>query len=207
MTTSDRPSVVIVDDHELFRQGLHALLDRDFRVTGSGGSGKDARTLSERLQPDLLILDVETGSEPAEAVIRTVRRSAPGVVIFVLTMHDDAILRRQLLSAGATDFATKAIDRRELIGRLRAAVRSGPAAVSRSQLAGESVLTQRELEVLRLVAAAASNRDIGRRLAISEGTVKRHLANIFAKLGAASRIDAVARARLHGLLQAPSDVV
>lgn len=195
-----RPSAVLIDDHDLFRQGLEALLEHDFEIRATASRSADARRLCESHQPDLLILDVETGSDPVEPTIRRIRRSTPSVVVFVLTMHDDPVLRRQLLAAGATDYATKAIDRGELVVRLRSAIRTGPAAVGRLDPLADGVLTQRELEVLRLVAAAASNKDIGRALTISDGTVKRHLANIFLKLGAISRIDAVRKSRLHGLL-------
>lgn len=194
------PSLVIIDDHELFRQGLEALLVPDFEILGVGADSSDAVLLCKEKDPDLLLLDVELGSDPAETTIRTIRRTNPGTVIVVLTMFDDAVLRRQLLQAGASDYVTKAIDHQSLANRMRVALLEGPTATNVAIPQAGGLLSPRELEVLRLVAAASSNREISTHLSISEGTVKRHIANIYGKIGAVSRVDAVTRASRYGLL-------
>lgn len=197
---ASRPSVVLIDDHELFRQGLSSLLNPDFDVLAVGADSRSAIDLCRSHKPDLLILDVELGADPAERTIRALRRSSPEIVIVVLTMFKDAVLQRQLLKAGASDFITKTIDHDGLVVRLRAALRAGPASSAYVPEETAGLLSQRELEVLRLLAAAASNREIANQLSISEGTVKRHAANMYAKLGAVSRIDAVAKAGRYNLL-------
>lgn len=197
---SYRPSMVIVDDHELFRQGLQALLAPEFEIVGVGSSSRDALLLCEAADPDLLLLDVELASIPAEVTIRSIRRSRPGVTIVILTMFDDAVLRRQLLLAGASEYVTKSVGHLQLTERVRQALLTGPAAASPVSPAKSTLLSPRELEVLRLVAAAASNRDISLQLLISEATVKRHVANIYVKIGAASRVDVVMKAGRLGLL-------
>lgn len=200
MTTVERPTVVIVDDHELFRQGLQALLASQFEVLGVGATGQDAVQLCLDTAPDLLVLDVELGDVPAEQTVRAVRRTSPAVVIVILTMFRDVVLQQQLLRAGASDFVTKTVDQSTLVEHLRKGLVAGPARAHADVPEEEGVLSRRELEVLRLISGAASNRDIALQLSISEATVKRHVANIFLKLGAVSRIDAVLKARLLGVL-------
>lgn len=200
MTTREvRPSIVVIDDHELFRQGLTSLLKSDFNMLAVGADSKSAVELCRSHKPDLIILDVELGADPAERTIRALRHSSPEVVVVVLTMFKDGVLRRQLLRAGASDFITKTIDRDGLVVRLHAALQAGPVASTHKPEEPAGLLSQRELEVLRLLAAAASNREIASELSISEGTVKRHAANMYAKLGAVSRIDAVAKAGRYNL--------
>ncbi len=197
----DKPSLVIVDDHQLFREGLQALLVTDFDIVGVGSTSLDAIRLCEAEDPDLLLLDVELASDPAETTIRSIRRNRPGVTIVILTMFDEPVLRRQLLLAGASEYLTKSIDHQRLTDKVRRALLSGPAAASPGGLVKSDLLSPRESEVLRLVAAAASNREISLQLSISEGTVKRHVANIYLKIGAVSRVDAVTKAKRFGLLR------
>jgi DNA-binding NarL/FixJ family response regulator len=196
-----RPTVVLIDDHELFRQGLRALLEGDFKVVAVEGTSAKAIRLSQRMHPDLLLLDVELNDAPAEQTVRTIRRVAPTVVIVILTMFGDAILKRQLLAAGASDFVSKTVGPQELTTRLREALSSGPADTEVIEVAIAGPLSRRELEVLRLIAAAASNRDIALELSISESTVKRHTANMYLKLAATSRLDAVIKAKRLGLIR------
>jgi DNA-binding NarL/FixJ family response regulator len=186
-------TVVLADDHALFRKGVRALIERDFDVVGEASDGDAAIRLAVDTAPDVLLLDVEMPGPPPEQTISTVRRRSPTTAVLILTMHTDAVLQRQLLRAGASAFADKSISE-DALHRLIAAARPQAAslpdeALQKSQ--PDRVLTDRELEVIRMIAQAYTNREISKRLNITEGTVKRHTTNIYAKLHATSRIDAV----------------
>ncbi len=184
-------TIVLADDHALFRTGVRGLIERDVTVVVEAGDGPEAIALVESLHPDVLLLDVEMPGGSAERTISTVRRRSPGTAVVVLTMHTDAVLQRQLLRAGASAFVSKNIDERALIELIVAAEPARAAASAAAPAPAAGILTDRELEVIRMIAQAYTNREIGARLNITEGTVKRHTTNIYAKLGAASRIDAV----------------
>lgn len=192
--------VVIADDHELFRDGLAALLtsQRTFSVFAQVSDGPSAVAAVEDFQPDLLVLDVEMGEWPVDRTIRSVRRSVPSLCVAVLTMHADRILRDQTLRAGADAFLTKDMPGRELFQELTKALdRSTPRSLSEPE---RGILSPREREVLLALGQAMSNKQIALWLSISEGTVKRHTGNIYEKLGARSRIDAVRKAKILGVL-------
>ncbi|GAA4156858.1 response regulator transcription factor [Leifsonia shinshuensis] len=196
-------TVVLADDHALFRQGVRALIERDFDVVGEASDGNTAIRLVEETTPDVLLLDVEMPGPPTEQTIRTVRRRSPRTAVVILTMHTDAVLQRQLTRAGASAFANKSISEtalRQLIAAAQPLAATPPDDTSqRNQPDG--VLTERELEVIRMIAQAYTNREISTRLNITEGTVKRHTTNIYAKLGATSRIDAVRKVVRLNLLE------
>jgi DNA-binding NarL/FixJ family response regulator len=200
--------VVLVDDHALFRNGLALLLSQDdrIRVIGEGASSDEAVVLAGELLPDVLLLDVEMDAISAETSIRRIARTAPTVKVIILTMHRDNVLKRQLLSAGASGYVTKDAQGPELVEIILTAHRATAMTTNRDATVDDkgdrsnAILSDRELQVLRLISQAQSNRDIGNRLSISEGTVKRHTTNTYAKLGATSRIDAVRKASRLGLL-------
>jgi len=201
MTTTR--SVVIVDDHRLFREGLHGILSRDatLNVVGEGDSSASARSLVADLRPDVLLLDVEMPGLPAESTVRWVRRTHPDTAVVILTMHVDRILEGRLRAAGAAHYLQKTIASADLLAVVRT-VRPWelvPVGSESSEPAASPLLTARESEVLRLVALAYSNREIGLQLVLAEGTVKRHVSNIFVKLDATSRMGAVRRATALGL--------
>ncbi|MDQ1582484.1 MAG: hypothetical protein QOF36_538 [Microbacteriaceae bacterium] len=205
--------LAIVDDHALFREGVAAILQHDLhiQVVGQGASSDEALELVRRLEPDVLLLDVEIPGDPARATIGRIRRAAPNTGVVVLTMHRDALLRDQLLAAGAVEYVLKTAPSTELVR----AVRRAAAIVRGTEAAGDgppgervqpdrrTVLSRREREVLRHLADARTNREIAREMSIAEGTVKRHTSSIYAKLGARSRMDAVRRAERIGLLAEP----
>jgi DNA-binding NarL/FixJ family response regulator len=196
-------TVVLADDHTLFRKGVRALIDHDFSVVGETSNSEETIGLIDREKPDVLLLDVEMPGSSAEQTLSTVRRRSPSTAVIILTMHTDAILRRQLLRAGASAFADKSIDERSL-RVLIATVQPTPEATSNNaSLPGprDRILTDRELEVITMIAQAYTNREISARLNITEGTVKRHTTNIYAKLGATSRIDAVRKVVRLNLLE------
>ncbi len=201
-------TLVIVDDHDLFREGVAAILRHDPRiaVVGEGSSTGDALELTASLDPDVLLLDVELPGGPARATVARLHRSMPRTRIVMLTMHRDTVLRDELLAGGAFLYLTKTTPSADLV---LAVLRAGAAARGRQDDPTRSVppgrrrgslLSTREEEVLHHLAQARSNRDIAAAMSIAEGTVKRHTSSIYAKLGAKSRMDAVRKAELLGIL-------
>jgi len=200
--TDESRTVVLIDDHGMFRQGIRALIEGRFRIVGEGGSSDEAWTLVSEHAPEVLLLDVEIPGVPAEQTVSRLRRHHPGTAIVILTMHSDAVLERQLLRAGAAEFVTKTVDSEQLIAVIERATPPAdePADSGADAEVTGTILTIREQEVLRMIAQAYSNRDIATSLSIAEGTVKRHTTNMYEKLGATSRIDAVRKAARLGLL-------
>lgn len=195
-------TIVLADDHALFRKGVRALLERDFDVVGEANDGDAAVRLAVDTAPDVLLLDVEMPGPSAEQTINTVRRRSPRTAVVILTMHTDAVLQRQLIRAGASAFADKSISEHALRHLIATAEppQSAPPDEPLQRGHPDRILTDRELEVMRMIAQAYTNREISTRLNITEGTVKRHTTNIYAKLGATSRIDAVRKVVRLGLL-------
>lgn len=192
--------VVIADDHDLFRDGLAAMLAnvRDIEVLELVGTGTDALRATLQSQPDVLLLDVEMPGTPTLSVISRVAIESPPTRILIVTMHRDRVLATQMLNAGAIGFLSKAASSEELVDAIRQAQhrqRRVPPPAAKNQ-----ILSQREVEVLRLIAEGKSNADIAGHLSIAIGTVKRHNSQIFTKLGASSRTDALRRARRLGEL-------
>lgn len=208
--------VLIADDHRLLRETMREMLElQGLTVVGDTGDGVSAVALAKERQPAVVLLDVEMpGHSPVETV-RQLGVVAPTTRVIVLSMHDDPLLVRQMLQAGVAAYLHKSASRENLLAAIRSAVRAGgdrPVTVTvsranRPEVAPETesnrpnLLSRRELEVLTLVGQALSNRQIASRLSITEGTVKRHMRNVFAKLGASSRLDAVNRGAAAGLLR------
>jgi DNA-binding NarL/FixJ family response regulator len=215
---SDAVGVVLVDDHALFRAGLAELLRTvgGHVVLGQGASGDEAVALTREHRPDVVMLDVEMPGPGVSSTIFGILRESPGTKVVVLTVHDDPDVLRQVFDAGASGFLAKsagcaelvaAIDstRREQDGFLLSASRTtSRAVVHRRAAPAESPLTAQERRVLELLAQGQPNRQIAIELFISETTVKRHLTNIYRKLEASSRLQAVSKATQIGLLSAPS---
>lgn len=195
-------SVVLVDDHTLFREGLAELIESDttFHIVAQGSNGADALVLVTEHRPDVLLVDVEMPGPDTREMVSRLRREHPDTRIIVLSMHDKPSLVQGMLERGAAAYLVKTIARQELIAAMRSVVTSRGdilLAVPRHTVdkpLPDRPLTARELEVLQLTALAMSNAQIGKRLQISEGTVKRHLTTVYAKLHAVSRIDAIRKA-------------
>ncbi|MFH8345221.1 response regulator [Streptomyces sp. NPDC018045] len=193
--------VLASDDHGLLRSALCELLDLapGMTVVGQADDGPSAVALAAALRPDLVLLDVEMPGPGPHATLGELLRAVPGVRVVMLTMHSDRKLVDSLLAAGAAGFVHKGVDQDALVAAMRSVMTGGTVICLQGTGAGPVALaeepagplTAREREVLECVAQAMSNRQIGRRLDITEGTVKRHLRNIFAKVGATSRLDAV----------------
>jgi DNA-binding NarL/FixJ family response regulator len=207
---NDRIKVLIVDDHALFREGVAEIFaaEDDITVIGEAEDGFEAVALAEKEQPDVVLLDVEMPVMGAERAIGEILRASPSSKVLVLSMYDEPRLVRKLLSLGAHAYIVKNARREELLAAVRAVhgIQDRVVlSVSRStadRLEGpeKDVLSSRELEVLLLTARGMSNAQIAFHLHISEGTVKRHLTNIYAKLGVSSRADAAKKALMSGLI-------
>jgi DNA-binding NarL/FixJ family response regulator len=200
-----RARILLVDHHAIVRDCLREVLDSyaDLVVVDTAATGAEGVAKSARHLPDIVLLDLELPDGEAVETVRGIRAVAPASRVIILSMSDGPGLLRRLVAEGVRGYLLRSAGRHELV----AAVRSvhGDAermvlSVSRETLArlqsgtGDADLSDREREVLELVAQALSNSQIAGRLAISEATVKRHLRNIFARLGAVSRIDAVNKA-------------
>ncbi|MFD5343821.1 response regulator [Streptomyces anulatus] len=207
-------SLVVVDDHPVVRDGLRGMFAAapGFEVLGEASNGVDALTAVERLDPDVVLMDLRMpGGGGVAAIAELTRRGARSKVL-VLTTYDTDSDTLPAIEAGATGYLLKDAPREELFAAVRAAAdgRSvlSPAVASRlmtrvrTPAAGpaEAALSAREREVLVLVARGTTNREIAAELFISEATVKTHLTHVFAKLGAKDRAAAVAVGYDRGIL-------
>jgi len=204
MAPAEPIRVVLVDDHTLVREGIREILEvnDDIVVVDEAGTSPEVIAAVTRHRPDVVLLDVELpGGEVSDTVAR-MRALAPRTQIIVLSMYDAPQLLRRLISGGIRGYLLKSVDRQELVSAIHSVhVNPGNIVLSVSHesltqmhTSAESRLSQREQEILELVAQALSNGQIATRLGVTEATVKRHLRNIYVKLGAVSRIDAVNKA-------------
>lgn len=203
-------TVLIVDDHPVVRDGLRGMLagEEGFEVVGEAADGAEALALANRLDPQVILMDLRMPGLDGVGAIRRLRARDPRVRVLVLTTFDTDSDVLPAIQAGATGYLLKDTPREELFRAVRAAAR-GDAVLSPSvanRLMGQmrapeqEALSQRELEVLTLVAKGATNREVAAKLFISEATVKTHLVHAFAKLGVSDRAAAVAVALQRGLL-------
>ena len=204
--------VLIADDHTMFRQGLGEMLqtDEDIEIVGQAENGAEAVALARELLPDIVILDVEMPVMGAAEAMDSLLRLQPRPRIVVVTMHDDPSLVRELLALGASAYLVKSASMNELISAVHTAAENPedpheenvvmvvPRETLRQVEKGAEHLSARELEIVLFVARGLSNRQISRTLHLSEATVKRHLANIYPKIGVSSRGEATRKALSEG---------
>jgi DNA-binding NarL/FixJ family response regulator len=195
--------VVLADDHTMFREGMASILASrgDVEVVGHGPHGRDAVDLVERHRPDVVITQIEHHPKRAEEILSAMRSASPNSRIVVLTMFDNLHYVRTLTRLGIDAYVHKSSSVDELLATVSTLSRDPEGdnvvvSMPRGSLerlgdGHESALSDRELEVLVLVARGLSNRQVATQLHISEATVKRHLANIYEKVGVGSRSDAV----------------
>jgi DNA-binding NarL/FixJ family response regulator len=202
--------VLIVDDHPVVRDGLRGMLagDPQFEVLGEAATGIEAVTVAEARQPDVVLMDLRMPQMDGVTAIAMLRERGVPSRVLVLTTYDTDSDVLPAIEAGATGYLLKDAPREELFRAVRAAAR-GEAVLSPSvatRLMGQlrtparEPLSQRELEVLGLIAQGSTNREAASQLFISEATVKTHLLHIYAKLGVNDRASAVAAAFERGLL-------
>jgi DNA-binding NarL/FixJ family response regulator len=211
MVTSDHEiRILISDDHTLFREGIAEILahEPDLVIVGQADSGSGTVAVAQRLLPDVILLDVEMPGPGPEETVRELLHVVPATRIVMLTMHDDPRLVERLITAGAHAYVVKGAERAELLGAIRGVMKSDDHVVisisrdsiSRFREVVTSPLSSRELQVLTAVSAGLTNAQIATRLFISEGTVKRHLTNIYMKLEVTTRVNAINKAVSIGLI-------
>ena len=213
-----RIRVLLADDHAVLRAGLRVLINGqpDMEVVGEASTGEEAWRQADAVKPDVVLLDLTMpGMGGIEATERIVR-DCPGVRVLVLTMHDDVAYLRSVLAAGAASYVLKRSADTELLSAIRITHRGGtylePSlagdivqdALGRKTRQGEdsarSPLSEREREVLRLVAQGHTNQEIANRLSLSVKTVETYRARLMTKLGLRTRADLVRYALSVGLL-------
>ncbi|EST38864.1 LuxR family transcriptional regulator [Streptomycetaceae bacterium MP113-05] len=217
---AERPvSVLLVDDHPVVRDGLRGMFEASagtgaeagFDVLGEAASGEEAVALTVRLDPDVVLMDLRMPGGGGVAAIAELTRRGVRSRVLVLTTYDTDSDTLPAIEAGATGYLLKDAPREELFTAVRAAAEGrtvlSPAVASRlvSRVrtpngGAGAPLSAREREVLGLVAGGAANREIARRLFISEATVKTHLTHLYAKLGVNDRAAAVAAGYDRGVL-------
>ena len=223
---SENISILLVDDQTLFREGLYTILSVQpgLVVVGEAANGQEALTQAQALQPQVILMDLRMPVLDGVAATRQLRTVAPQSRVIVLTTFDEDEYVFEGLRAGAVGYLLKDVASDKLVEATRAAARGEtflqPLVAEFNRLSNPSAhpapkptprpgagqnalvepLSERELEILRLVATGASNREIANSLFISEGTVKNHLTSILGKLEARDRTQAVIKARDLGLV-------
>lgn len=204
-----KTKIMLVDDHPLLRQAVRIVLEKqdDFEVIAEAGEGNEAVKLARELVPDVIIMDLSMPGVNGLEATKQIKASCPGIAILILTVHTDSEHILSILEAGADGYLTKTVYGDEVTNAVRTLVcgeKVFSPVISEQILkyalqhiarpvvleAGNKV-TQREAEILKLVARGISNKEIADRLGVSLRTVKGHLADIFLKLNVASRTEAV----------------
>lgn len=218
MNTSSQIRVLLADDHAVVRAGICQFMEQadDITVIAEAGDGQEAMDLITQIQPDVAVLDIQMPKASGIEVTRWVREHHREVGVLILTAYDDDPYVLAVIQAGANGYILKTASPEEIIQAVKD-VHEGKSALD-SEIVQKMVaqvssgiqeqpvdkLTDRELEVLALVAKGYTNKAIGVQLGISDRTVQGHLAHIFSKLQSASRTEAVMRAVSLGLL--PSEL-
>jgi DNA-binding NarL/FixJ family response regulator len=211
--------IVLADDHTLVREGIRTLLGlvADFELVGEAGDGEETVRIVEQAKPDVLLLDMRMPKGDGRFVVAELARKKALPATLILTTFDDDEAALEVVRAGARGFLLKDVKYERLVQAVRALAAGEtmiqPALTARAERelaarrpegtpAGdaEAELSPREREVLRLVAAGYSNREIAQALFVAEGTVKNHVSNILTKMGARDRTRAVLKAAERGYL-------
>ncbi len=205
--------VLLVDDHAIVREGLRALLEDSSAtcIVGEASNGDEAVALTDRLQPNLVLMDLKMPGLPAPDAIRVIRARHPATQILVLTSYAEDKQVQAVISAGALGYVLKDVAKAELVRAMTTVARGEPwlhaeaqrLLVNRMRKPAEldplELLTDRERSVLKLLAQGKSNRAIARSLQLTEGTVKGYVSNILAKLKLEDRTQAALLAVRQGL--------
>ena len=206
--------VVLVDDHAVVRSGLRLLLDgqEDIKVVGEAGNARDAVFRARALKPDVILLDVVMPGESGIEVLPMLLKESPDTRVLVLSMQDDPSYVREAFAAGASGYVLKEAADEEVVSAVREIAGGGSyvhpalgarmvAAEAQERAAAEAdPLSEREREVLRLLALGHTNQEIADQLYISVRTAESHRAHIMQKLRLATRAELVRYALSHGLL-------
>lgn len=211
-----RIRVLIVDDHTILREGIRSLLEResDIEIVGEAGDGEEAVAKAGELEPDVVLMDIGMPKMNGIEATRRIRQKYPHIRVLILSMHDDEEYVRPLMQAGASGFVLKRSATTELVVALRAAYQGhtvlapGLAKLAFSEGGSKQDfdgLTERELEVLRLIAEGLTNQQIADRLFISIKTVQAHRANIMEKLQLHDAVELTKYAIRKGIISLDTD--
>jgi len=212
----ERIRIFIADDHPMFRDGLRLLINsvEEFEVVGEGASGQEVIEKAARLQPDVILMDIQMPGLDGIEATRQILTTSPHIGILILTMFDDDDSVLAAMRAGARGYLLKGARQDEILGAVRAVNRGevilgAPIAnklmgyLTAPKSTGFSAvfpdLTAREVEILNLIASGDNNTEIAERLFLSPKTVRNHVSNIFHKLEVADRAQAIIRARTAGM--------
>ena len=208
VTATRRAGVLLVDDHALLRTGVANIINQevDLQVVAEAGNGVEALEAYDRVKPDVTLLDLRMPVMEGVEVVHRLRERDPRARVIVLTTYDTDEEISRALRAGAKAYVLKDISADGLVACIRDVLAGktylAPAAAAKlAERVTQVQLTPRELGVLRLLANGESNKEIAVALAISERTVKTHLAHLFEKLGVTSRTEAVRVATRRGLVR------
>lgn len=214
-------SILIVDDQILFREALRTLLEtqEDFAIIGEAANGNEAIAMTQEFSPEVILMDLRMPEMDGVKAIEIIHAAYPEIRIIMLTTFDEDEALFKGLKAGAVGYLLKDMKSEQLFTSIRTAARGeyilAPSAMSKlvekvTQLEASKnrepdtsliePLSQREIEVLSLIAIGFSNKEIALKLVISEGTAKNHVSSILSKLGARDRLQAVIKARECGIL-------
>jgi len=207
--------VVLVDDHMIWRGGVRSMLeDTEFEVVGEASSGKEAVEVAKRIEPDIVLLDIRMAGGDGLDALQHIKKERPRTTVVMLTTYDNPTYMARAVAGGAAGYLLKGMKLDDMLSSLRQ-VAAGEMLLSAPDLvrslrgidrktAGADLiepLTEREVEVLRLVATGLTNRDIASMLFIAESTVKTHVEHIIGKLGVSDRVQAAVWAARHGLVE------
>ena len=213
MTQTNPIRVLLVDDHMVVRSGLSTVLSvyDDLKLVGEAGDGEEAIRLCERLQPDVVLMDLLMPKMDGVTAIKSIKTHWPKIQIIALTSFKEKEYVEGALKAGANGYLLKDVSAEELINAVRRAVAGQPSlSPEAAQVLIQNVnapslshpnMTGRELEILTLMVEGLSNNEIAERLIVSQSTVKFHVSNILSKLGVTGRTEAVALALKHHLVK------
>jgi DNA-binding NarL/FixJ family response regulator len=208
--------ILIADDHPLFRDGMHGLLDSvpDTEVVGEATTGEEAIAQAAALQPHVVLMDIQMPGTNGIEATRDIVHTSPHIGVLVVTMYEDDDFVFSAMRAGARGYVLKGANQAEVLRAIRAVANGevivGPTVAQRvinflssphpaAPARAFPELTERETEVLSLVAQGRTNEEIAKHLVLSLKTVRNHVSNIFSKLQVADRAQAVIRAREAGL--------
>lgn len=208
MNTTAPIRILVVDDHPLLREGIAAVLEAqpDMQLVAEATNGREAIERFREHRPDVTLMDLQMPQMGGIDAIVAIRREFPDARIAVLTTYRGDVQALRAFKAGASGYLLKSMLRKELLETIRV-LHSGrrrvppEIAAEIAEHATDDMLSQREIEVLRLVAGGNGNREVAARLAISEETVKAHMKNILAKLDANDRTHAVTIALRRGIIE------
>jgi len=216
LRTEHKLKILIADDHPMLREALHRALDgeEDMEIVAEAGDGEEAVKLTSELKPDLVIMDIVMPKLNGIGATKKIKEVIPNTAVLILTAYNDEEYILGLLDAGAAGYILKSARGSDLVEAVRV-IQAGESVLHPNIIAKlleramtgpveghqrSELLSERESEVLKLVALGMSNKGVAEKLSVSERTIKAHLTNIFNKLNVASRSEAIVRGLKLGLV-------